>query len=292
MVAASPDTTWKARDVLERLGDASSSGRVRALAGDYAGRNDVMRRALDDILGATLARVDEDALRTLREGAAEADRASDDAERWTALRNAFDVAMRRLLATAGDADAALADVTYESAPDANETWEVRLNLTENDDVAKFRSLNDGVMGGMSDGFMARRTGNDGGSFMGNVSLERNGGFASVRAMVDENAGDFDGVYIEAKTSTPEKKFLFILKDEDCLREQINFKVNFKVGSEYARVKIPFAAFSRAERMGRVCLRNPLALTSLREIGLMILKGEPSQVGPFELCVREIGFYRG
>ena len=148
------------------------------------------------------------------------------------------------------------------------------------------------MGGMSDGFMARRTGNDGGSFMGNVSLERNGGFASVRAMVDENAGDFDGVYIEAKTSTPEKKFLFILKDEDCLREQINFKVNFKVGSEYARVKIPFAAFSRAERMGRVCLRNPLALTSLREIGLMILKGEPSQVGPFELCVREIGFYRG
>ena len=255
MVAASPDTTWKARDVLERLGDASSSGRVRALAGDYAGRNDVMRRALDDILGATLARVDEDALRTLREGAAEADRASDDAERWTALRNAFDVAMRRLLATAGDADAALADVTYEAAPDANETWEVRLNLTENDDVAKFRSLNDGVMGGMSDGFMARRTGNDGGSFMGNVSLERNGGFASVRAMVDENAGDFDGVYIEAKASTPEKKFLFILKDEDCLREQINFKVNFKVGSEYARVKIPFAAFSRAERMGRVCLET-------------------------------------
>ena len=160
--------------------------------------------------------------------------------------------MRRLLATAGDADASLADVTYEAAPDANETWEVRLNLTENDDVAKFRSLNDGVMGGMSDGFMARRTGNDGGSFMGNISLERNGGFASVRAMVDENAGDFDGVYIEAKTSTPEKKFLFILKDEDCLREQINFKVNFKVGSEYARVKIPFAAFSRAERMGRVC----------------------------------------
>ena len=96
MVAASPDTTWKARDVLERLGDASSSGRVRALAGDYAGRNDVMQRTLDDILGATLARVDEDALRTLREGAAEADRASDDAERWTALRNAFDVAMRRL----------------------------------------------------------------------------------------------------------------------------------------------------------------------------------------------------
>ena len=76
MVAASPDATWKARDVLERLGDASSSGRVRALAGDYAGRNDVMRRALEDIFGATLARVDEDALRTLREGAAEARRSA------------------------------------------------------------------------------------------------------------------------------------------------------------------------------------------------------------------------
>ena len=42
--------------------------------------------------------------------------------------------------------------------------------------------------------------------MGNISLERNGGFASVRAMVDENAGDFDGVYIEAKASTPRRSF--------------------------------------------------------------------------------------
>ena len=77
-----------------------------------------------------------------------------------------------------------------------------------------------------------------------------------------------------------------------MREQINFKVAFEVGEEYGRVKIPFAAFARPERMGRVCVREPLRLAKLREFGLMILKGEPGQVGRFELVVREIGFYRG
>ena len=77
-----------------------------------------------------------------------------------------------------------------------------------------------------------------------------------------------------------------------MREQINFNVAFEAGEEYGRVKITFAAFARPERMGRACLREPLRLAKLREFGLMILKGDAAQVGPFELVVREIGFYRG
>lgn len=57
------------------------------------------------------------------------------------------------------------------------------------------------------------------SFMGNVSFECNGGFVSVCVMVEEDASDFDGVYVDAKSFFgATKKFFFILKDDECLCE--------------------------------------------------------------------------
>jgi hypothetical protein len=102
--------------------------------------------------------------------------------------------------------------------------------------------------------------------------------------LDVKAGD---------TRSVEKQWLLILKDEDCLYDQINFKVSFNVASAdtFGRVKIPFSAFNTPERMGRVVMRPPVDKTRLKEFGLMILKGGPAQVGPFSLALKEVGFYR-
>lgn len=285
----------RAKDVLATLGDAMQRGRVAALTGNVDERNRVQSLALREILAADLVRVDARAIAALRRGAEACERATDGNGRWDALRTSYDEAMRALLASEGDADFALADTTFDSGDVRGSGTFERVMTFEGatSDAGRWRSLNDGVMGGVSDGWFVRRDDNSGASFIGNVSLDYNGGFASVRAYVEESGDAFDGVYLDAKSPTGEEKtFLFILKDEDCLRDQTNYKVSFKVGSDFGRVKIPFAAFCRAERMGRVVLREPLRLNRLREFGLMILKGEPQQVGPFELQVKEIGFYRG
>lgn len=280
--ARASTAAMRTEDVLALLGDAASAGRVRALRGDLRGRVDVHIARAREILQSDVARVDASALSALKAGVEAHDAATDDESRWAAMREAYDTAQRALLNAANDPDLALADVTHVGSETAKDDAFVERKMTfdgENGGGAgRWRSLNDGVMGGASSGTLS--TTDDGRCmFSGNVSLDYNGGFASVRAYVEEVGEDFDGVYIDAKSPTGEAKtFLFILKDEPCLLEQTNFKVKFKVGTEFTRVKIPFAAFCRAERMGRVVLRPPLKIDAIREFGLMILKGSPSRSG--------------
>jgi len=295
------------RAALETLGNAMTSGRVYALSGDADGRNATQRRALGRVLerlmasdgdatdGETAARAL--AVEALAEGAKKHDEAESAETRWDALRTSYDVAMRAMLNAdlgVGRGPRTFVSMAGGGGSGGGASEKALMRFTrEQSDASAWRSLNDGVMGGMSDGFFA--TNADGsGMFVGNVSLERNGGFASVRAGVDEDAGEFTGVYIDAKAgddASANKTWLFILKDEDCMYDQINFKVAFTVTSELGRVKIPFSAFSTPERMGRVVVRPPVDCARLREFGLMILKGDASQVGPFSLHITEVGFYR-
>ena len=297
-------SSYTLRAALETLGNAMTSGRVYALSGDADGRNETQRRALGRVLERlTTADADEtdeegaarkSAVEALSEGAAKHDAAESAETRWDALRNAYDVAMRAMLnADLGVGRGPRTFVSMAGAGAGSCEKALMRFTSERSDASAWRSLNDGVMGGMSDGFFA--TNADGsGMFVGNVSLERNGGFASVRAGVDEDASAFAGVYLDAKAgdaASAKKTWLFILKDEDCMYDQINFKVAFTVTNELGRVKIPFSAFSTPERMGRVVVRPPVDCARLREFGLMILKGDASQVGPFSLHITEVGFYR-
>ena len=59
-------------------------------------------------------------------------------------------------------------------------------------------INDGVMGGRSEGNMEILPGHKG-RFSGNVSLENNGGFTSVRAMLTNiDLGDISALKIKVK----------------------------------------------------------------------------------------------
>ena len=102
-------------------------------------------------------------------------------------------------------------------------------------------------------------------------------------MVDENAEI--STACTSKLRRLMKKFLFILKDEDCLREQINFKVNFKVGSSTRASRFRSPRSREPNAWVRRCLRTRLAFNEPQRNWLDDPQGEPSQVGPFELCAR-------
>ena len=166
-----------------------------------------------------------------------------------------------------------------------------------DAASRWRSMNDGVMGGVSDGMMLPRADLGCARFTGCVRTENNGGFASVRASmgsgVDMSA--FSGLYVDARAGDAEsagKRYLLVVKDDEAMTTQVNLKSAFAIkADEFGRVKVPFTAFDRPERMGRAVMRGALRAEAMCEIGLMVLKGDPEQLGTFNVDVRAIGAYK-
>ena len=89
-----------------------------------------------------------------------------------------------------------------------------------------------------------------------------------------------------------KEYLLVVKDDECMTTQVNFKAKFGTGKKggWERVKVPFAAFDRPERMGRAVMRGALRTEAVCEVGLMVLKGE-GNVGAFALDVLELGCFK-
>jgi hypothetical protein len=177
---------------------------------------------------------------------------------------------------------------------------------------RWRPVHDVVMGGVSDGALRPsadvRDGATFATFAGVVRTENNGGFASARASLGSgiDLSTFAGLYADVRAGdedSEEKTFLLVVKDEECMMTQVNFKASFVPGPRskqssssggeggWGRVKVPFTAFDRPERMGRAVARGPLTPDAVCEVGLMILKGDEKQVGAFSLDVREVGAYR-
>ncbi len=161
---------------------------------------------------------------------------------------------------------------------------------------------DGVMGGTSWGSWSPGAN----AFHGRISLENNGGFASLRWRLPGGPRDWSragGVYVRGlEHSRPgEHTFRLILKDRACERARLaNFKATFAhprrrsvddgVSSSSSLLLIPFSAFDRMEQMGRVLPGSPaLDPRSMTEIGLMAIK--PTVVGEFRLEFGEWGLYR-
>ena len=167
-------------------------------------------------------------------------------------------------------------------------------------AGRWRSLNDGVMGGVSDGVMRMRMSDSGEShatFEGTVRLENNGGFSSVRTSFGSgiDLSQFSGVYLDVKPgdeTSAGKEYLLVVKDDEAMTTQVNFKAKFCTGksAKWERVEVPFAAFDRPERMGRAVMRGALRTEAVCEVGFMVLKGE-GNVGAFALDVREVGCFK-
>ncbi len=90
-------------------------------------------------------------------------------------------------------------------------------------VAEWGAIDDRVMGGVSNSRMRYDLAGHA-VFEGNVSLERNGGFASIRSTsADRGKSDAQICFIEARTTS--KRFKLNLLTDDAF-DSINYQASF------------------------------------------------------------------
>ena len=151
-----------------------------------------------------------------------------------------------------------------------------------DAVAGWSAIDDRVMGGVS---RSRLRFDDGGwaVFEGMVSLERNGGFASVRC----NPCAFElpevAVFL-LEVKGDGKRYKLNLRTDDGF-DGVNYQAVFAPpAGQWLELELPLATFQATFRGRVVSSAKPLEPAHVRQVGLMIAE---RQAGPFCLALRSI-----
>lgn len=148
------------------------------------------------------------------------------------------------------------------------------------------AVNDGVMGGVSEGRVARRDGRM--QFTGDVSLENNGGFASTRTRGRQyDLSAYEGFVVRLRGDG--KKYDFTVRT-DLFIPGGYYRFGFETrAGEWQDVRMPFDTF-RATSFGRDVAGAPAMNTGdIRSVGFII---SDKQTGEFALEVEEIAVYGG
>jgi uncharacterized surface protein with fasciclin (FAS1) repeats len=151
---------------------------------------------------------------------------------------------------------------------------------------EWQVVNDGVMGGLSKGSF---TVSDEGilKFAGTLSLENNGGFASIRSSaVDFNLSNDLGILLKVKGDG--RTYSMRLESTATFRGMpVSFSGEFETkAGEWQQVKIPFSEFKGGWR-GRDLPEEKMDPSVIREAGILI--GD-KKAGPFSLEVDYIRTY--
>ena len=150
---------------------------------------------------------------------------------------------------------------------------------------RWTSVDDVVMGGVSDSLM--QVSEDGtGVFAGHLSLENEGGFASVRAPLPENDySGYDGIVLRVKGDG--KRYSFRVRT-DMVFDGVVYRQEFDtVAGEWMDVLSPFSDFKPSFR-GRIASdAPPLDPSRIFQIGFLISE---KQEGSFRLEVEIIAAY--
>lgn len=146
-------------------------------------------------------------------------------------------------------------------------------------VGEWGAINDGVMGGLSTGGL-RPTQQGTAVFTGVVSLENNGGFASVRSIPGEyDLSGYQGLSVRVRGDG--RTYKLNLKTDRSF-DGVLYRVPFEtLDGEWQTIELPFSDFLPTFR-GRVLREaTPLDLSRVASVGLMI---SDKQDGPFRLEV--------
>ena len=156
------------------------------------------------------------------------------------------------------------------------------NFADPGAVQAWRAIDDRVMGGLSQSGL-RFDPQGHATFSGEVSLERNGGFASVRSASGDNGMPGATACVLELRGEPRQFKLSLLTDDgfDSLSYQAGFA---PTGNDWHRVLLPLAAFRPSFRGRAVIGAAVLAPERIRQIGLMIAA---RQAGRFALDLRRI-----
>jgi monofunctional biosynthetic peptidoglycan transglycosylase len=150
----------------------------------------------------------------------------------------------------------------------------------------WRIVNDGVMGGLSESQMSLTEAQTA-VFEGEVSLENNGGFASVRSEPTDFAlGEYRGLLFRVRGDG--QRYQLRLRT-DRSWDGIAYRFTFPTTrDEWTSVKVSFDKFVPTFRGRRVPGAPALDPAQIRQIGFLI---SDKQEGPFRLEVASIKAYR-
>jgi monofunctional biosynthetic peptidoglycan transglycosylase len=145
---------------------------------------------------------------------------------------------------------------------------------------EWRAVNDGVMGGVSEGrFRITEAGRL--EFSGNISLENNGGFASMRSS-PRLLGLRPGDVILVRLRGDGRRYLLNLYVPGS-RTAFSYRAGIQTtGDEWTEVRIPVERF-RASLFGRQ-VDDPVEVERVHSLGFMLSDGKP---GPFRLEIESI-----
>lgn len=142
--------------------------------------------------------------------------------------------------------------------------QIIFDFTQQSNISSWRIVDDGVMGGRSQGnFKIDENGN--GVFYGNVSLENNGGFSSLRyrfAKIDVSKNS----KVILKLKGDGKKYQFRVKDNDNnYYSYINY---FETSNNWQLIEINLADMYPTFR-GRKLNMNNFSSNEIEEIAILI-----------------------
>ncbi|WP_296454838.1 CIA30 family protein [Rubinisphaera sp.] len=147
-----------------------------------------------------------------------------------------------------------------------------------DAVKPWQVVNDGVMGGRSEGRFKINDDNKM-EFFGTLSLENNGGFASVRARGEISALELDDVIV-ARVKGDGREYQFNLYAQRNLGG-FSYRQSFKtIKDEWVEVELPVDEFV-ATWLGRIFPNEKLNPANVSGLGFLL--GD-KKAGPFKLEV--------
>ena len=146
----------------------------------------------------------------------------------------------------------------------------------------WHAIDDRVMGGVSKSQLRHAPAGHA-VFEGTVSLDHNGGFASVRSHAGRG-GMAGAAFCLIEVCGDNKQFKLGLRTDTAF-DSVVYQAGFSpVGADWQTLRLPLAAFTASFRGRDVPGAPPLAPAAICQVGLMIAG---RQSGPFMLCIRQI-----
>lgn len=162
-----------------------------------------------------------------------------------------------------------------------ERWRLRFDVAE---AERWRAVDDVVMGGVSSS--ALRPSEGGARFAGELSLERGGGFASVRREIDLDLADAAGIVVRARGDG--RIYQLRLRTDATLADvpdapergdAISWAARFESGSGWREHELRWEAFAPTFRGRDLPGAPPLDPGRIRSLSLMVAD---EQAGAFGL----------
>ncbi len=188
------------------------------------------------------------------------------------------------LAVAG-ADGSGGRAAGEEATMENPKTETRIIFDFGPEAEPWPSIDDVVMGGVSSSAMTLVEG--AAVFRGDLSLENNGGFASVRSQpADPGLGEHHGILLKVRGDG--RTYGFRLRTSAAF-DGVSYQTPLETERDrWIEVRLPFAAFEPVFRGRRVPGHPALDPAEIKTFGVIIADKNP---GPFRLEIDWIKAYR-